>query len=87
MADNIHEFPLIKAIDADEGITVALRLGAKTGVIVYDCPCGCGRVKCIEIGEPDTRDMLFYAENLRNYAMEEYCEAIEESEPEDGEIS
>lgn len=82
MAQNVHEFPLIKVVSGEEALTIAERLGAKTGVIVYDCPCGCGRVKCIEIGEPDTRDMLFYAENLRNYTMEEYCEAIEESENE-----
>lgn len=77
---NPIEFPVIKTLTGDEALSIAERLGAKTGVIVYDCPCGCGRVKCIEIGEPDTRDMLFYAENLRNYTMEEYVAEIEDSE-------
>lgn len=84
MDDNVIEFPLIKTVNADESLTIASRLGAQTGVLIFDCPCGCGRVKVIEIGEVDNRDMLFYAENLRNYTMEEYCEAIEEA---DGEIS
>lgn len=85
MASNIHEFPVLKTLDGEEALQIAERIGAKQGVIVFDCPCGCGRVKCIEIGEPDHRDMLFYAEHLRGYTMEEYCDAIEESEG--GEVS
>lgn len=87
MTDNVHEFPLIKVVNGHEAVLIAERLNAKCGVIVYDCPCGCGRVKVIEIGEPSTRDLLFYAENLRNHTMEEYCEAIEDSEAEGGEVS
>lgn len=78
MSENIVEFPVIKELDGDEALTIALRLKAQRGVIVYDCPCGCGRVKCIEIGEPSHRDMLFYAEHLRGYTMEEYCDMIDE---------
>lgn len=77
MSENIVEFPLIKNVDADEGLAVALRLGAKQGVIIYECPCGCGKVKSLEIGEPNVRDLLFYAENLRNYAMEEYIDEVD----------
>lgn len=87
MSENIVELPVIKVLTGDEALSIAERLNAKTGVIVYDCPCGCGRVKLIEIGEPSTRDLLFYAENLRNHTMEEYCEALEDSEAEGGEIS
>lgn len=83
---NVHEFPLIKVINGEEALNIALRLNAKCGVIIYDCPCGCGRVKVIEIGEPSIRDILFYAENLRNYTMEEYVASLEDSEAEGGEI-
>ena len=74
----ITNFPLIKIIDGDEALAIAERLGAKQGVLIYDCPCGCGKVKVIYIGEPDVRDLLFYCKNLENYAMEEYIEEIEE---------
>ena len=86
MTDNVHEFPLIKVINGEEALQIAERLNAQTGVIVYDCPCGCGRVKVIEIGEPSIRDILFYAENLRNHSMEEYVTALEDSEAEGGEV-
>lgn len=78
MTSNIHEFPLLKTIDADEAQTLGARIGAKQGVLLFECPCGCGRIKCIEIGEPDVRDMLFYAKNLENYAMEEYVAEVED---------
>lgn len=84
MSENIVELPVVKVLTGHEAVQIAERLNAKTGVIIYDCPCGCGRVKLIEIGEPDTRDLLFYAENLRNHTMEEYCEDVE---VESGEIS
>ena len=78
--DNVAEFPVIKNLTGEEAVNTALRLGAKCGVIVYDCPCGCGRVKCIEIGDPSHRDLLFYAEHLRGYTMEEYCDMLDEAD-------
>ena len=74
---SVHEFPLMKTVDADEAKAVSERIGAKVGVLLFECPCGCGRVKCIEIGEPSVRDLVFYAENLKNYAMEGYVEEVE----------
>jgi len=75
---NVSEFPLIKTIDADESLQIASRLGAKQGVLLFECPCGCGRIKCMEVGEPSHRDLLFYAKNLENYAMEEYVAEVED---------
>jgi len=75
----VTEFPVLKILTADEAIAVSQRLGAKRGVIMYDCPCGCGKIDTIYIGEPNVRDLLFYAKNLENYAMVEYCEDIEQS--------
>ena len=79
-SENILEFPLIKEVDADEATQIAMRIGAKQGIILFECPCGCGKMKSINIGEPNVRDLLFYAENLRNYAMEEYIDEIESAE-------
>ena len=75
--ENVAEFPLLKTLDADEAVAVAKRIGAKLGVVLFECPCGCGKIKCIEIGEPDARDMILYAENLRGYAMDVYVDEIE----------
>lgn len=75
--ENIVEFPLLKEVNADEATQIAMRIGAKQGIILFECPCGCGKVKSIEIGEPSVRDLLFFAENLRNYAMEEYIDEVE----------
>jgi hypothetical protein len=74
----VTEFPLIKTVDSDEAMTIAKRIGAKQGVLLFECPCGCGRIKCMEVGEPDVRDLLFYAKNLENYAMEEYVAEVED---------
>jgi len=75
---NVSEFPLLKTVDSDEAMTIAIRLGAKQGVLLFECPCGCGRIKCMEVGEPSHRDLLFYAKNLENYAMEEYVAEVED---------
>ena len=77
---NVHEFPLIIVVNGEEALQIAERFNAQTGVIVYDCPCGCGRLKCIEIGKPSHRDMLFYAEHLRGYTIKEYCNMLEEAD-------
>lgn len=77
MTDNVHEFPVLKDVNADEALEISKRIGASLGVLLFECPCGCGKVKSLEIGEPSVRDLLFYAKNLENYAMEQYVDEVE----------
>ena len=73
----IAEFPLIKNVDSDEALAVAERQGAKLGVLMFEDPCGSGRIKVIEIGEPDAKDILLWAKNLEAFAMEMYLDEVE----------
>ena len=72
--NKLIEFPVFKELNGDEAIAIGERLGAKNGLVVFDCPCGCGRVTSIEIGSPTARDILFWAENLKAQALEDEVE-------------
>jgi hypothetical protein len=76
MTKNVTEFPVIKDLNGEEALSIAGRLGAKKGVVIFECPCGCGKIKVIDIGEPSHRDMLFYAEHLKGYSVNEYCDIL-----------
>lgn len=77
--NNVYQFPPLKPMTQEEATQLSERMGAKTGAIIYDCPCGCGNVVVIEIGEPSGRDLLWYAEKLKNHVMiEELTDGIEE---------
>jgi len=78
--DNVTQFPVLKPLNGEEAKVTAERLGAEVGVILFYCPCGCGRIKSLEIGEPSTGDLLLFAENLRNFAMDEYIEEVYDDE-------
>lgn len=77
MSDNICEFPLLKTVTVDEARSVAERIGAANGVVMWECPCGCGKVQCIHIGEPTLKDLMFFAEILKSQTLEDYLEEID----------